>query len=55
MTTRDTIQSYFSGLKQKKDWESFLSHEMTFTSFASPIRRISGKTAFLEEPNVSTR
>ncbi|MBA0088928.1 MAG: nuclear transport factor 2 family protein [Acidobacteria bacterium Pan2503] len=48
MTTRDTIQSYFSGLRQKKDWESFLSHEMTFTSFASPIRRISGKTAFLE-------
>src|SRR5215472_1321670 len=48
MTTQDTIRRYFSGLKQKKDWESFLSDDMTFTSFVSPIRRISGKAAFLE-------
>ena len=27
MTTRDTIQGYFSSLKQKKGWESFLSDE----------------------------
>jgi len=48
MTTKETIEGYFSNLKQKKDWPSFLSDEMVFTSFTSPIRRISGKAAFLE-------
>jgi len=48
MTTRETIQGYFSGLKQKKEWESFLSDGMTFTSFTSPIRQVTGRAAFLE-------
>jgi len=48
MTTREAVQGYFSCLKQKKGWESFLSDDMTFTSFVSPIRRVRGKAAFLE-------
>ena len=48
MTTRETIQSYFSSLKQRKDWESFLSDDMTFTSFTSPIKQVSGRAAYLE-------
>lgn len=48
MSTRDAMHDYFSSLKQRKGWESFLSDDMTFTSFVSPIRRISGKAAFLE-------
>jgi ketosteroid isomerase-like protein len=48
MTTKEAIEGYFSNLKQKKDWPSFLSDEMVFTSFTSPIRRISGKAAFLD-------
>ena len=48
MTTRDTIQSYFTSLKQKQSWEAFLSDDMTFTSFTSPIKRVSGKLAYLE-------
>jgi ketosteroid isomerase-like protein len=48
MTTRDTIQGYFSALKRKSGWESFLSGDMTFTSFTSPIKRVSGKAAYLE-------
>jgi ketosteroid isomerase-like protein len=48
MATRDTIEAYFNSLKQKKNWESFLSDDMTFTSFTSPIRRVSGRTAYLE-------
>jgi len=48
MTTRDTIQGYFNRLKQKNGWESFLSEDMTFTSFTSPIKRVSGKVAYLE-------
>jgi hypothetical protein len=54
LNTKDTIQGYFSSLKQKKDWESFLSNDMIFTSFTSPIRRMRGRAAFLEGLNVST-
>ena len=48
MTTRETIRGYFSDLEQKKSWESFLSDDVTFTSFTSPIRRISGRQAYLD-------
>lgn len=48
MTTRDTVQGYFASLRQKKGWESFLSDDMTFTSFTSPIKRVSGRAAYLE-------
>jgi ketosteroid isomerase-like protein len=48
MTTRDTIQGYFRSLKAKKGWEAFLSDDMTFTSFTSPVRRASGRAEFLE-------
>jgi len=48
MTTRGTIEGYFSHLKQKTGWESFLADEMTFTSFTSPIRRVNRGVAFLE-------
>ena len=48
MTTRDTIQGYFHGLEQQKGWEAFLSDEMTFTSYTSPIRQLTGRSAFLE-------
>jgi hypothetical protein len=54
LNTRDTIQGYFSSLKEKKDWESFLSNGMIFTSFTSPIRRIRGSADFLRGLNVST-
>jgi len=48
MTTRDTIQGYFNSLRQKDGWDSFLSADMTFTSFTSPIKRVTGKTAYIE-------
>ncbi|MGH7658404.1 MAG: nuclear transport factor 2 family protein, partial [Gemmatimonadales bacterium] len=48
MTTRDTIQRYFDSLKQKKGWESFLSGEIAFTSFTTPIKRVTGREAYLE-------
>ena len=48
MATRETIQGYFSGLKRKADWESFLSDELVFTSFTIPNKRVSGKAAYLE-------
>lgn len=48
MTTRETIQGYFGSLERTTDWESFLSDDVTFTSFTSPIRRISGRQAYLD-------
>ena len=48
MTTKDTIQGYFNSLKEKKQWESFLSDDMIFTSFTSPIKQVSGKDAYIE-------
>jgi ketosteroid isomerase-like protein len=48
MTTRDTVEGYFSSLKQRKGWEVFLSDDVSFTSFTSPIKQVSGRAAFLE-------
>ena len=48
MTTRETIDGYFSGVMQKTGWDSFLSDDVTFTSFTTPIKRVSGRAAFLE-------
>jgi TfoX/Sxy family transcriptional regulator of competence genes len=48
MTTRDTIQGYFDSLKQKGAWDAFLANEMLFTSFTTPIKRVTGKGAYLE-------
>ncbi len=48
MTTKETVQNYFSTLNQKKGWESFLSDNMTFTNFSSPVKQANGKDAYLE-------
>jgi ketosteroid isomerase-like protein len=48
MATEKTIQSYLTNLKQKGDWQSFLADDMTFTSYTSPARKITGKDAYLE-------
>ena len=48
MTTRDTIQSYFESLGRKSGWEVFLSDDMVFTSFTSPIKQVTGKGGYLE-------
>ena len=48
MTTVDTIQAYFDSLKQKKEWQSFLADGIVFTSFTSPVRKVTGKNAYLE-------
>ena len=48
MTTKATIEGYFSSLKQKKDWSSFLADDVVFTSFTSPVKQVTGKGAYLE-------
>lgn len=48
MTTRDTLQNYFDSLTQKSGWEDFLADDVTFTNFSSPIKRVTGREAYLE-------
>lgn len=47
MVTRSTVEAYFDRLKHKADWESLLAEDMTFTSYASPIKKLQGKGAFV--------
>ncbi len=48
MTTRETVQRYFQALEQQRGWESFLADDMVFTSFTSPIKRVTGREAYLQ-------
>src|SRR5262245_4555134 len=48
MTTKETVDSYFNALKNRSEWDSFLADNVTFTSFTSPVKQVTGKTAFLE-------
>jgi len=48
MTTKEVIQAYFDSLKQKSSWAAFLADRMAFTSFATPIKHVTGKNAYLE-------
>ena len=47
MTTRETIEGYFDSLHRKNGWESFLADDMVFNSLTSPVKRVSGKDAYL--------
>ncbi|SRR6266581_4977628 len=48
MATGDTILGYFKALKQKQGWQTFLSDDLNFTSYTSPIKRVSGRAAYLD-------
>jgi len=47
MTTIETVQHYFGSLRDKADWTAFLSDDMVFTSYTSPVKQIAGKAAFV--------
>ncbi|HUI30584.1 MAG TPA: nuclear transport factor 2 family protein [Candidatus Acidoferrales bacterium] len=48
MSTRETILNYFKELEHKGKWESFLAEDLIFTSLVTPIKRVTGKAAYLE-------
>lgn len=48
MTTKDTIREYLSSLQRKDGWENYFADDLVFTSFVSPVKRVTGRTAFLE-------
>jgi ketosteroid isomerase-like protein len=48
MTTRDTITAYLSSLQRKDGWETYFADDLVFTSFVTPVKRVNGRTAFLD-------
>ena len=48
MSTRRVIEEYFRALVGREDWQAFLADDLRFTSMTSPVKRLSGKTAYLE-------
>ena len=55
MTTSDTVADYFSHLKNGVGWESFLSDDMTFTSFTTPSNASAEEPRISNPPSASTR
>jgi ketosteroid isomerase-like protein len=48
MSTKEIVRHYFEELARKGNWESFLSDDLKFTSFTSPVKEVTGKAAYLE-------
>jgi ketosteroid isomerase-like protein len=48
VTTRDTIEAYFSSIGPKPDWQEYFAADVVFTNFVSPAKRVNGREAFLE-------
>lgn len=48
MGTKDVVERYFESLKGNRGWEAYLAEELQFTSFTSPIKRVTGRRAYLE-------
>ena len=48
MTTRETLQAYFTALQRKDDWARYFDDSMHFTSLANPVRQLDNKAEFLK-------
>jgi ketosteroid isomerase-like protein len=48
MSTRETIEGYFSSLRRKDGWQTYFADDLEFASFVTPTKRVSGRAAFLE-------
>ena len=53
--TRDVVQDYFDRLKRKEEWKSFFADDIDFYQLTSPNKHTTGKSAYIEATNVSTR
>lgn len=48
MSTKSVIEQYLQALAKKTEWSEFFAADMTFASHVVPVKRVSGKGAFLE-------
>jgi ketosteroid isomerase-like protein len=47
MTTRHTIERYFSALSNRDRWEEYLDDEVRFVSHVTPPKEVSGRSAYV--------
>lgn len=47
MTTRETVERYFSALRGNDDWQALFADDVVFTTFGTPARTVSGREAFV--------
>lgn len=47
MSTRTTVESYFTALRDREAWPDHLAPTLTFTTHASPGRTVAGRDAYL--------
>ena len=48
MSTREVIERYFEALAHTGKWEAFLADNLRFTSFASAMKEVTGRAAYLD-------
>ena len=48
MSTKSVIECYLEAIRKKTEWSDFFRDDMTFTSHVVPLKRVEGRTAFLE-------
>jgi ketosteroid isomerase-like protein len=48
MKTRDTVEAYFNNLRGKRDWKTSLADEMSFVSFGTPSKQLTGRDAYVQ-------
>jgi ketosteroid isomerase-like protein len=48
MSTRAVVQDYFRALELGESWQAFLAEDLAFTILSSPVKRVSGRAAYLE-------
>ncbi len=47
MTTKETIERYFSALSSRGRWEDYLDDGIRFVSHGTPPKDVSGKSAYV--------
>ena len=48
MSTRETIEAYFSSLRRKDGWQNYFADDLEVASRVSLMKQVSGRAAFLE-------
>jgi len=47
VTTRETLDRYFTALHAGEGWQDLLADGMVFTSFTTPVRQVVGRDSFV--------
>jgi hypothetical protein len=48
MTTKSVVEGYLDALRKKTEWSAFFHQDMVFASHIVPVKRVEGRSMFLE-------